>query len=132
MIRWTTLAVALMCLTACNTPSPHFAGLHATRVIIEGSTFDVRVKSLQAEALRLNAEYAPRLGPIGVRASKAMEQVSGCRVAKITGDAALVRGYLDCGEGALELPKSGGLSYDCYSVDGISNDGDFTVQCDPY
>ena len=74
MIRWTTLRCSIDVLNCLqHAPSPHFAGLPATRVIIEGSTFDVRVKSLQAEALRLNAEYAPRLGPIGVRASKAME-----------------------------------------------------------
>lgn len=131
MNRFFLFAALVILLAACDTPSPHFAGLPATRVTVDGSTFDVRVNALQAEALRTNAQYAPRLGPIGTRATVAMEKVSGCKVAKITGDAALVRGYLDCGKGAAELPRRGSLSYDCYSIDGISKDGDFTVQCDP-
>lgn len=131
MIKYILFASCFLLLVACNTPSPHFAGLPATRVTVDGSTFDVRVNALQAEALRTNTQYAPRLGAIGPRATVAMEQVSGCKVAKITGDAALVRGYLDCGEGAKEAPRAASLSYDCYSIDGISKDGDFTVQCDP-
>lgn len=132
MAKYILFTVLVFLLAACDTPSPHFAGLPATRVTVDRSTFDVRVKALQAEALRTNAQYAPRLGPIGDRATVAMEQVSGCKVARITGDAALVRGYLDCGAGAKEVPEKAPVSYDCYSIDGIGNDGDFTVQCDPY
>lgn len=131
MIRAILLFGSALLLAACNTPSPHFAGIPATRITVDGSTFDVRVNALQAEALRTNTQYAPRLGPIGIRATAAMEQVSGCKVVRITGDAALVRGYLDCGNGAQELPRRRSVSYDCYSIDGISKDGDFTVQCDP-
>ncbi|WP_370400083.1 hypothetical protein [Sulfitobacter sp. JB4-11] len=83
-------------LAACNTPSPAFRGLPPTRVTIDGSTFDVRVREDRAEAIRINAEYAPRFGPIRIRAATAMAQVSGCEVKAVGGDQALAVGVLDC------------------------------------
>lgn len=83
-------------LAACDAPSPHFMGIEPTRVEVDGSVFAVRVKGRLAEAVRVNPQYAPRMGPIGERAARAMEQVSGCRVAEIRGDQALILGILDC------------------------------------
>jgi len=85
-------------LVACNTPGPHFRGLDATRVTVQGSTFDVRVSGKLAEAIRINSEYAPRFSPIRERAGIAMAQVSGCRVKEVRGDQALATGILDCGK----------------------------------
>ncbi|MDX5402795.1 MAG: hypothetical protein LPK02_11425 [Rhodobacterales bacterium] len=86
----------LLLLSACDGGSPHFMGIEPTRVTVDGSTFAVRVKGEQAEAVRINAQYAPRMGPIGARAARAMEQVSGCTVREIRGDQALILGILDC------------------------------------
>lgn len=83
-------------LPGCNTAGPHFRGLPATRITIEGSTFDVRVREDLAEALRVNSEYAPRFGPIRRRAGLAMAHVSGCKVKEVRGDQALTTGLLDC------------------------------------
>lgn len=91
-----SLFLSLIGLTACNTPSPGFRGIPPTRVTIDGSTFDVRVREDRAEAIRVNAEYAPRFGPIRDRASRAMAQVSGCEVKAVGGDQALALGVLDC------------------------------------
>lgn len=91
-----TLILMAVVLAACNTPGPHFRGLPATRVTVDGSTFDVRVQPRLAEAMRVNREYAPRLGPIKDRAARAMAQVSGCRVTEVRGDQALATGILDC------------------------------------
>jgi hypothetical protein len=88
--------VTCLALAACNTPSPGFRGLPATRVTVDGSTFDVRVKGEKAEAIRVNAEYAPRFGPIRDRAERAMAQVSGCEVKAIAGDQALAVASLSC------------------------------------
>ncbi|GHF57639.1 hypothetical protein [Seohaeicola zhoushanensis] len=88
--------LALLLLAACNTPSPHFSGLEATRVSVAGSVFDIRVRGDLAEALRVNAQYAPRFGPIRARAAFAMEQVSGCTVTEVSGDQALALGKLSC------------------------------------
>jgi hypothetical protein len=83
-------------LAACNAPGPHFRGLTATRVTVDGSTFDVRVRDELAEAIRINPEYAPRFSPIKERAGIAMAQVSGCAVKEVRGDQALATGLLDC------------------------------------
>ena len=88
------LLLSVLC--ACNTPSPPFRGLSPTRVTVDGSTFDVRVRGTHAEAICVNAEYAPRFGPIRARAAEAMAQVSGCRVVTVAGDQALALGTLDC------------------------------------
>lgn len=97
-MKWLTFFAALAAfLAACNTPGPHFRGLPARTVTVDGSTFDVRVRGELAEAIRTNAEYAPRFGPIKDRAARAMAQVSGCRVERVAGDQAQAIGFLDCG-----------------------------------
>lgn len=90
------LPLVFLVLAACNMPGPHFRGLPATRVTVEGSTFDVRVRDELAEAMRINTEYAPRFGPIEGRAGRAMAMVSGCEVKEVRGDQALATGILDC------------------------------------
>ncbi len=96
MLRCIFSLLLLTALTACNTPSPAFRGLPPTRVTVDGSTFDVRVREDRAEAIRINPEYAPRFGPIRTRAAAAMAQVSGCDVKAVGGDQALAVGILDC------------------------------------
>ena len=84
--------------SACNTAGPHFRGLPATTVTVDGSTFDVRVRGDLAEAIRTNSEYAPRFGPIRERAGRAMALVSGCEVKEVRGDQAQATGLLKCGK----------------------------------
>ncbi|MFT6675772.1 MAG: hypothetical protein ACJAVM_001965 [Sulfitobacter sp.] len=91
-----TLILSFLILSACNTAGPYFRGLPATRVTVEGSTFDVRVRGKLAEAIRVNMEYAPRFAPIQRKAGIAMAQVSGCRVKEVRGDQAQATGILDC------------------------------------
>lgn len=93
------LLAALAVLISCNTAGPHFRGLPATSVTVQGSTFDVRVRGELAEAIRTNMEYAPRFGPIRERAGMAMAMVSGCEVREVRGDQALATGILKCGKG---------------------------------
>ena len=85
-------------LLSCNAAGPHFRGLPATTVTVDGSTFDVRVRGELAEAIRTNGEYAPRFGPIQERAGRAMEMVSGCEVREVRGDQAQATGILKCGK----------------------------------
>ena len=97
-------------LAACNTPGPHFRGLTATRIEVDGSLFDVRIRGEMAEAMRVNSEYAPRFGPIRNRAALAMGAVSGCVVRDVLGDQALATGVLDCsrkGPQARQTPPAG-------------------------
>ncbi|MEM7081107.1 MAG: hypothetical protein AAF513_21030 [Pseudomonadota bacterium] len=67
-----------------------------TRIEVDGSIFDVRVRGGLAEAVRMNPQYAPRLGPIGSRAGVAMAQASGCEVVGVLGDQSVTTGVLDC------------------------------------
>lgn len=116
-------------MTACNTAGPHFRGLPATRVTVEGSVFDVRVRDELAEAIRVNPQYAPRFGPIKERARIAMAQVSGCEVKEVRGDQALATGLLDCGKGT---PKSRVTRQplDCIPVRGTKTRGVGQVSVD--
>ena len=116
--RLLPLLVALCATAACNTAGPHFRGLPATTVTIDGSTFDVRVNGRLAEAIRTNMEYAPRFGPIRQRAAKAMEMVSGCPVKEVRGDQAQATGILKCSKSgpAIDRLKPQG-EYDCITLD---------------
>lgn len=112
------VVLVLLCVSACNAPSAYFGEADVTRVRVEGSLFDVRRKGRLAEAVRVNAEYAPRLGPIARRAEIAMEAVTGCDVVQIRGDAAQILGVMKCNSATPDVPV---LSYaraqDCEVVD---------------
>ncbi len=124
-------------LTGCDSGSRHFAGAPVSRVRIGDAVFDIRVKDELAEAVRRNAQYAPRLGPIRTQAGLAMQMVSGCRVVHVLGDQAVTLGLLDCDgrerDWRLVLINRG---YDCQEVGGLSRSGpgEFytTFECDPY
>lgn len=127
-----TLLLSLF-LAGCNTAGPHFRGLPATRVTVEGSVFDVRVRDNLAEAIRVNAQYAPRFGPIRERAGVAMAQVSGCKVKEVRGDQALATGLLDCGNGA-PRDRIARQPLDCIPVRGteLRGVGQVSVDLDCY
>lgn len=92
-----SVLILLLNVAACNAPSAHFRGLEPTRVTVQGSTFDIRQRDDLVEAIRVNSQYAPRLGKIGRRAEIAIEQVTNCPVKWIRGDAALLLAKLKCG-----------------------------------
>lgn len=133
MIRWSLIFLASLC--ACDDPSPYFRDLPATRVTVDSSVFDVRVRGNLAEAVRINSQYAPRLGPIRGRAAFAMAQVSGCQVTEVLGDQALTTGILSCkGRPPSWVPLAAIVSYSCVDVSHWQS-GDFEYvefDCDPY
>ena len=116
-------------LAGCNTPGPGFRGLPAHSVSLGGSDFDVRVKGLRAEAIRTNAQWAPRMAATAPQGVAAIEAVSGCRVAKLTGDQAVMRARLDCGDGPPPTPLFP-QEWECeaYEVD----TGYGALDCRPY
>lgn len=95
-MRYAFVLCLLIPLLGCNTAGPHFRGIPATRITVDGSEFDVRVTDTLAEAIRINVEYAPRFAPIRHRAALAIAAVSGCTVSDVLGDQALATGRLDC------------------------------------
>jgi len=86
----------LMLLAGCAAPTSGFRGAVATEVVVEGSRFQVYRKGDQAQAVRINRQFAPRIGPLAGRAAIAMQQVTGCRVTDMAGDAAVMVGRLSC------------------------------------
>lgn len=134
-MRLSLIPLVFAC-ASCAAPSENFRTQPVTRVEIDGSVFDVRVQDDLAEAIRTNPEYAPRLGPIGARATAAMELVSGCTVKEIRGDQAQILGRLNCGRPpgyeTLLVPRS---SYSCHTVHTLDGPGDdldnLALNCDP-
>lgn len=128
------LILPFLALAGCNMPSADFRGLSPIRITVQGSTFEVRQKGNRAEAIRVNPQYAPRIGPIHDRAAVAMARVSGCRVAGVSGDQAQIFGRLDCGNGAAAKPAVP-LELDCVPLrgSGIAEIGQIRVDldCDP-
>lgn len=122
MIRSILSIAAFAGLMGCNTPGPYFRSVPATRITVAGSTFDVRVRGRLAEAQRINPEYAPRFGPIRLRAGFAMAEVSGCKVKEVRGDQALATGLLDCGKGGPKV-RPGLDPLDCIPVRGTQTTG---------
>lgn len=98
-------------LAACNTPGYEFRGINPVRVSIGKSTFDVRVDGTSAQAIRINPEWAPRFEAVAPRGAMAMQKVSGCKVARLRGDPAVMLARLDCGAGV--PPLLPGRAYEC-------------------
>ena len=108
------LTIVILALVGCDTPGPEFEGIAPTRIAIGPSWFDVRVRGARAEAIRLNTDFATRFDEVAPRGVWAIEKVSGCRVRRLEGDAAVMQAWLDCGGRLPPLPQE--RSYEC-SVD---------------
>lgn len=129
----------MLVLAACSAGTPYFRDIPATRVAVNGSIFDVRVRGDIAEAVRVNTQYAPRLGPIRDWAGLAMVQVSGCPVLDVLGDAAVTVGVLGCDQEAGErllLTSISTPNYECvdYGIfENIGDDNGYQVfECTPF
>lgn len=131
-MRNTLAVIFFTALTACNAAGPHFRDLPATTITVDGSTFDVRVRGRLAEAIRTNTQYAPRFGPVRMRAARAMQMVSGCKVKEVRGDQAQATGILDCGKGGpRHVPRTTG-NLECVPIRGtdVSGIGEVQVEID--
>ena len=83
-------------LAACSGPTPYFAGQPETVVEVGGAVFHIRRKGDLAEAVRVNREWAPRIGAVAERVTVAIQQATGCDVRDIRGDAAVIVARLKC------------------------------------
>jgi len=88
--------ISILLLASCAGETRHFRGVDPLRVTVDSSTFDIRLRGNLAEAIRVNPQYAPRLGPLRARAGFAMAKVSGCQVTGVLGDQLVLTGILDC------------------------------------
>ena len=95
MIRSALLALAAL-LAACDSPSPRYAAGGAESVEVDGSRFSVRLDGAEAEVTRTSVEMLPKFEEVARKARIALVQVSGCEVAWLEGDIALIRAGLSC------------------------------------
>ena len=79
MRQWMIVMGSVALLGGCNTPPIGFPGTTPTRIAIDQSEFDVRIKGDRAHALRLNREFAPNIGFVASRAAQAFRHVSRCQ-----------------------------------------------------
>ncbi len=134
MWRGSLILSILIC--ACSAPGRYFADAPVTRLDVAGSIFDVRIARGLAEAVRVNPQYAPRMGEIRVRAAFVIAQASGCEVVQLGGDQAVILGRLDCGDGAAVPPLPGAVSYSCLELNSWVRSADSwdysEFDCDAY
>ena len=114
-------------LAACDMQPPAYYGVPATRLTIDGATYDVRVKGDRAQAIRLNAMYAPRPLQLYPQAAAAIRQVSGCDIVRgsLNGDQVITNARLKCSGRPAPLPDPEPLvsDLDCDVRDIHVNDG---------
>ena len=122
------LLTLTLALAACNTPSPAYRGIEATRITVGQSTFDIRVRDSHAQAIRINAEWAPNAASVAPRAATAIEQASGCQVARLRGDQAMLEADLKCGNSPIP-PAPTPRRYECDVERVIKGFADLV--CDP-
>ena len=125
MRYWPIFCLAL---AGCNAPEFDFRGVDPVRMSLGGSTFDIRVKGARAEAIRVNSQYAPRLATVGPQAVLAIEKVSGCKVARLDGDAAMMWAALSC-DGRPAPLSARARHYDCEIA--VVYDGFADLDCVP-
>ncbi len=99
LIKFIQTTSVVILLAGCDSPHPAFMQVEAQRITVDGSTFSVRIREDQAEAIRTNFERLPKIGDIFPKAAKAIEIASGCKVIpnSMKGDPALMVAKLDCG-----------------------------------
>lgn len=90
------LLLAPFLVAACDSPSLSMAGANSAQVQVGGMTFGVHYKGTEAEVLRLDTRWRPSFAEVSANARIAVQQVTGCRVADITGDPAMMKASLDC------------------------------------
>lgn len=133
--RW--ICILCLFLTACtvNGPSRYFRAVEGQRIVVAGTAFDVRVRGTLAEAIRRGPAYAPRFGPIRGQAATAMRVVSGCRVVRVLGDAAVALGELSCTDADNDALRRLPPAYECIEIpSGVArSDGSeyLDYDCDP-
>lgn len=119
----------LLLLIACNTPGPQMRDAPLNRVTAGQDTFDMRRKGDVIQAIRTNARFLPRDDEVAENASAAMEQLTGCKVAWLTGDPALMWAGLSC-NGAAAPPMPPPPSATSFICD-VFRTGDFvTLECE--
>ncbi len=106
-MRTGLIGACVLAVAGCNTPPLGYAGIAPVQVTVGQSTFDVRIKEGQAQAMRTNREFAPNFTYVAPRARTAIMQASGCQIKEgsLVGDAILITADLLCDATATETEE---------------------------
>ncbi|MCE0505987.1 hypothetical protein LR948_11510 [Roseivivax sp. GX 12232] len=115
VIRVLALLAACFCLS-CNSGGPGFSGLPAETVTQDGSRFLLRRDGPLLEAQRVSPEWLPRFQPVARKAGTAAERRTGCRVAWVTGDQAMMLLGLACPGGPDPPPPPRNRYWSCEAL----------------
>lgn len=122
----------LLFLSSCGMPGPRHLGAAPVRLEEGGMRFDIRVRNSRAEAIRTNAMWLPRMNDVARNGGLAIERATGCKVAWLRGDPAVLLAGLDCGNGRPVPRKPRGRSICTGTVSAPYRDGasDVSFSCD--
>jgi|GEM_PF-2061559 len=95
-LAFAAASVAMMVLTACDSPSPAMRATRNATVDVGGMTFGVHWNETEAEIYRTGWAKRNQWASIPANAEIAVKQVTGCAVKSMDGDPALMTARLDC------------------------------------
>lgn len=116
----------LLC-AACHSPGPQMQDVPATKVVVGADSFDLRRQGPYMQAIRRNLRGIPRMDQVARNAEHAMEKTSGCDVAWLVGDVAVLLGGMQC-KGAPAPPRPKGTATYVFCDVSESNDA-YVVAC---
>ena len=90
------IIVLIGCLSGCDSPSPQFIGAQKTEVAQGGMRFSIHRRGNLVEAYRLGFIFRPSETAVLSNARQAIERATGCLVAGLSGDQALIKARLNC------------------------------------
>ncbi len=89
----------LVCVSGCNGPGLRHLGVAPVPVREGNMQFDIRSRGGLAEAIRTNAIWGVRMRDVVAHGRRAITRATGCEVAWLRGDPAVLLAGLDCGDG---------------------------------
>ena len=95
----------LILLSGCNGPGLRHLGVAPVPVAEGGMTFDIRTRAGMAEAIRTNPMAGVRMVDVATNGGRAILRVTGCEVAWLRGDPAVLLAGLNCGAGHKTPPQ---------------------------
>ena len=128
------LALAACCLVAaCATPSPRFLGQAPLRLASGGHHFALYRKGAEAELVRERRIASQGAADVATAAIRAAEHATGCTVAWLRGDTAIMQVGLACGSLPAPPPPEPPLEFDCEALGVYTRPGtglsDITLDC---
>lgn len=90
------MAGVAVCLAGCNTPGPLLRDAEVHRVDLPPHVYQLRQNGPYVQVMRVDFALNARIATVATGAERAAEQVTGCDVAWLQGDVAVMLAGLSC------------------------------------